>query len=326
MGRVPGRRSRSSRATRCSRASRRRLRRRSDGLVRLALPPPRRPDPGRRGPAVDGATRGRRDGDGHRRLRPGHVAGGDRRRRRAHRRRVGHRRPASARRRPRRRHDRRPARRAAAWSRSASAGSTTTTTTRPRRPARRRSPPRSQLAHERGLPLVIHTREAWDDTFDILDAEGAPERTMFHCFTGGPDEARRCLELGALSASRASSRSRRPPRSRRRRRSCRSTGCWSRPTARTWRRSRTAAGPTSRRGCRSWGAASPTCAASPVDELAARPSANAERRSACPAALAWTSATRRRSGLSPNVGGTDDRPWTTTTHSAAESRWRWRSP
>jgi TatD DNase family protein len=54
-----------------------------------------------------------------------------------------------------------------------------------------------QLAHERRLPLVIHTRDAWTETFDILDAEGAPERTIFHCFTGGPDEARRCLERGA---------------------------------------------------------------------------------------------------------------------------------
>ncbi|MEP7046717.1 MAG: TatD family hydrolase [Ilumatobacteraceae bacterium] len=55
-----------------------------------------------------------------------------------------------------------------------------------------------QLAHERSLPLVIHTRDAWDETFDILDAEGTPERTVFHCFTGGPDEARRCLDLGAF--------------------------------------------------------------------------------------------------------------------------------
>jgi TatD DNase family protein len=54
-----------------------------------------------------------------------------------------------------------------------------------------------QLAHERSLPMVIHTRDAWADTFDILDAEGTPERTVFHCFTGGPDEARRCLERGA---------------------------------------------------------------------------------------------------------------------------------
>ena len=55
-----------------------------------------------------------------------------------------------------------------------------------------------QLAHERRLPLVIHTRDAWDDTFDVLAAEGMPERTIFHCFTGGPDEARRCLHLGAF--------------------------------------------------------------------------------------------------------------------------------
>jgi TatD DNase family protein len=53
------------------------------------------------------------------------------------------------------------------------------------------------LARERGLPLVIHTREAWADTFAVLAAEGTPATTVFHCFTGGPDEARRCLDLGA---------------------------------------------------------------------------------------------------------------------------------
>jgi TatD DNase family protein len=53
------------------------------------------------------------------------------------------------------------------------------------------------LAHERQLALVIHTREAWDDTFAILAREGVPEQTVFHCFTGGPDEARRALDLGA---------------------------------------------------------------------------------------------------------------------------------
>ena len=54
-----------------------------------------------------------------------------------------------------------------------------------------------QLANERSMPLVIHTRDAWKETFDILDAEGIPERTIFHCFTGGPDEARQCLQRGA---------------------------------------------------------------------------------------------------------------------------------
>lgn len=54
-----------------------------------------------------------------------------------------------------------------------------------------------RMAHERGLPLVIHTRSAWDDTFAVLDSEGVPERTVFHCFTGGPSEAEGCLERGA---------------------------------------------------------------------------------------------------------------------------------
>ena len=54
------------------------------------------------------------------------------------------------------------------------------------------------LAHQHDLTLVIHTREAWPETFDILAAEGVPARTVFHCFSGGPDEARRCLDLGAM--------------------------------------------------------------------------------------------------------------------------------
>ena len=53
------------------------------------------------------------------------------------------------------------------------------------------------LANEHGLALVVHTRKAWDDTFDVLAAEGVPERTVLHCFTGGPDEARRGLDVGA---------------------------------------------------------------------------------------------------------------------------------
>ncbi len=54
-----------------------------------------------------------------------------------------------------------------------------------------------ELAHRYALPLVIHTREAWAETFEILDAEGVPERTIFHCFTGGPDEAKACVERNA---------------------------------------------------------------------------------------------------------------------------------
>ncbi len=52
------------------------------------------------------------------------------------------------------------------------------------------------LAIEHDLTLVIHARAAWDDLFDILAAEGLPDRAVLHCFTGGPQEARRCLDAG----------------------------------------------------------------------------------------------------------------------------------
>jgi TatD DNase family protein len=52
------------------------------------------------------------------------------------------------------------------------------------------------LAHAHGLALVIHARDAWKDLFDVLEAEGVPERTVLHCFTGGPDEVDRCLRAG----------------------------------------------------------------------------------------------------------------------------------
>jgi TatD DNase family protein len=54
------------------------------------------------------------------------------------------------------------------------------------------------LAHELDLPLVIHTRDAWADTFAVLDELSTPPRTVFHCFTGGPAEAEQALARGAL--------------------------------------------------------------------------------------------------------------------------------
>lgn len=53
------------------------------------------------------------------------------------------------------------------------------------------------MAHRYELALVIHSRDAWEDTFDVLDAEGVPPGTVFHCFTGGPEEARAALDRGA---------------------------------------------------------------------------------------------------------------------------------
>jgi TatD DNase family protein len=52
------------------------------------------------------------------------------------------------------------------------------------------------LARELGLPVVIHTREATDDTFQILRDAGPDLRGVFHCFTGGTKMAADALDLG----------------------------------------------------------------------------------------------------------------------------------
>jgi TatD DNase family protein len=43
---------------------------------------------------------------------------------------------------------------------------------------------------------VIHDRDAHDDVLRVLDEEGAPARTVFHCFSGDADLARRCADNG----------------------------------------------------------------------------------------------------------------------------------
>jgi TatD DNase family protein len=54
-----------------------------------------------------------------------------------------------------------------------------------------------KLANRLRLPIVIHTREAEDDTFRILAEERAHDLTgVFHCFTGDRPMARRALEIG----------------------------------------------------------------------------------------------------------------------------------
>jgi TatD DNase family protein len=54
-----------------------------------------------------------------------------------------------------------------------------------------------RLARRRRLPIVIHTREATDDTFGILDEESAGDvSVVFHCFTGDRAMASRALNAG----------------------------------------------------------------------------------------------------------------------------------
>jgi TatD DNase family protein len=52
-----------------------------------------------------------------------------------------------------------------------------------------------RLARRRGLPVVIHTREAEDDTLQIIAEEGVT-RGVFHCFTGDAAAGRRAVATG----------------------------------------------------------------------------------------------------------------------------------
>lgn len=52
------------------------------------------------------------------------------------------------------------------------------------------------LAKRLGKALVIHDRDAHDDCIAILLEEGAPERVVFHCFSGDAAMARTCAERG----------------------------------------------------------------------------------------------------------------------------------
>lgn len=52
-------------------------------------------------------------------------------------------------------------------------------------------------AIERDLPIVIHTRDSFDETFDVLDRKKHPKlRGIFHCFSGNLDQANRAIDLG----------------------------------------------------------------------------------------------------------------------------------
>ena len=55
-----------------------------------------------------------------------------------------------------------------------------------------------EIAAAAKKPIVIHTREAWEDTLALLDEHWAPHRIggIMHCFSGGPEEGRRALDLG----------------------------------------------------------------------------------------------------------------------------------
>jgi TatD DNase family protein len=55
-----------------------------------------------------------------------------------------------------------------------------------------------RIAAQHRKPIVIHTREAWPDTFALLEEHWTPHGIagIMHCFSGGPREAARSLSLG----------------------------------------------------------------------------------------------------------------------------------
>jgi TatD DNase family protein len=53
-----------------------------------------------------------------------------------------------------------------------------------------------RIAKEHGIALVIHDRDAHDEILRVLEDEGAPEHTVFHCFSGDADFAKACVERG----------------------------------------------------------------------------------------------------------------------------------
>jgi TatD DNase family protein len=53
-----------------------------------------------------------------------------------------------------------------------------------------------RIAKDRGVALVIHDRDAHDEILRVLEDEGAPEHTVFHCFSGDAAFAKACVERG----------------------------------------------------------------------------------------------------------------------------------
>jgi TatD DNase family protein len=54
------------------------------------------------------------------------------------------------------------------------------------------------LAVELGLNLVIHQRDAWEDTLELMQPYAGQVRGVFHCFGGTLEQANEVLELGHL--------------------------------------------------------------------------------------------------------------------------------
>ena len=59
-----------------------------------------------------------------------------------------------------------------------------------------------EIAAAARMPIIIHTRDAWADTLEVLRTHWAPHGVsgIMHCFTGNAEQARQCLDMGFLLA------------------------------------------------------------------------------------------------------------------------------
>ena len=55
-----------------------------------------------------------------------------------------------------------------------------------------------KIAKDHNKALVIHDRDAHRAVLDTLIEEGAPEKTVFHCFSGDAEMAKECIENGYI--------------------------------------------------------------------------------------------------------------------------------
>ncbi|HFK5570612.1 TPA: TatD family hydrolase [Elizabethkingia meningoseptica] len=54
-------------------------------------------------------------------------------------------------------------------------------------------------AIEKDLPIVIHTRESFNETFEVLERKKHPKlRGIFHCFSGNLEQAQHAINLGFI--------------------------------------------------------------------------------------------------------------------------------
>lgn len=70
----------------------------------------------------------------------------------------------------------------------------------PREAQRRAFVEQMEIAQGRRKPISIHTRDAWDDTLELLAEHWAGNGLggVMHCFTGNSEQALQCLEMGFL--------------------------------------------------------------------------------------------------------------------------------